>query len=572
MDMPAAPLISWDSRFNTGHPQIDAQHKELVDHLNAFAADVEHHGTDHLRLFEIFKKALQAHCAYEEAALRKLGLDESSVAEHAAHHATSMELLEKLGRQLATDPREYSAMVLAEISHCLLVDLLNEDSYYFVSEATKTDVANVPPIAPALHAFGRLVGLLNQHRENAARSRDYYLTLLDDFPTPIFSSDSDGNFDWFNSTWRSLTGMSDEQSRQWIDAIHLDDREVFRRKWQQCREGRSPLTAEYRLPDAAGNWCWMHHVSHPFFDSEGIFLGYISTLFDLTERRRTEASMRVSAEVFEYVREAIMITGANGLIEAVNPAFTEITGYTPQDAIGKSPSFLRSDFHEESYYRGLWDTLIEHGHWQGEIVNRHKNGELFPVWLSISVVRNDAGEILRMVGILSNIASARESSTELLNLAHHDTLTGLPNRLLFNARAQHSLERCKREDSSLAILFIDLDNFKPVNDQLGHRAGDAVLRDVASRLSGVLRNEDTIARFGGDEFVVLVERAAGIDDAMRVAEKVMALFPIVLKTDRSEISIAASIGISIYPDQGQSVDELIDAADQAMYRVKRSKS
>jgi len=567
----SSPLICWNSRFNTGHAQIDAQHEGLVDLLNRFAADVECHGSEHTALFEMFKTALRAHFAYEEAALLAMGIGPKLLDAHIIHHGESMQLLDGLGRQLANDPREYSAAVLAEISHCLLVDLLDEDRYFFVTAATQTDAANTPPIAPALHTFGRLVDLLNDHHEGVAKVRDYYLTLLDDFPTPICRADAHGRFDWFNRTWRSLTGTSAARADDWIGTIHADDRDRFLVLWQANFAARVPFAAEYRLADATGAWCWMHHIAHPFFDSEGAFLGYISTLFDLTERRRAEASLRVSAEVFEHATEAIMITDANGRIEAVNPAFSRITGYSAEEAIGQNANIMRSGFHEDSYYQEMWQTTVERGSWQGEIVNRHKSGEIFPAWLSISVVRNGGGRITRMVGILNAMTALRASQDHLLYLAHHDTLTGLPNRLLFGARAQHSLERCYRESGRLAILFVDLDNFKPVNDRLGHKAGDELLRDIAARLSGALRSEDTVARFGGDEFVILVERAEGMPDASLVADKLLALFPVKLECAQGDLSIGASIGVAIYPECGRTLDELIEAADQAMYRAKRGR-
>lgn len=568
-----SPLICWSTRFNTGHEIIDAQHRGLVDLLNRFAADIVQQGGEHTHLFDLFKDALRTHFAYEEAALRQMGIGARLLDAHEVHHGESLLLIEGLGQQLAVDPREYSAAVLAEVSHCLLVDLLDEDRFLFVTAATQADAAGAPPVAPALHTFGRLVDLLNDHHERIAQARDYYLTLLDDFPTPVCRADANGRFDWFNRTWMSLTGtnIDDAIADRWIDSIHAEDRDGFLQRWQESFAARIPLAIEYRLRDASGAWCWMHHIGHPFFDGAGEFLGYIATLFDLTERRRAEASLRVSAEVFEHATEAIMITDADGRIEAVNPAFTRITGYTADEAIGKSANLMRSGFHDDNFYRQMWKTTVEQGSWQGEIVNRHKSGEIFPAWLSISVVRNGGGRISRMVGILNSMAALRASQDHLLHLAHHDTLTGLPNRLLFGARAQHSLERCTREGSRLAILFVDLDNFKPVNDRLGHKAGDELLRDIAARFTNALRAEDTVARFGGDEFVILAERAESMADANSVAEKLLALFPITVADGDSQLTIGASIGVALYPESGQTVDELIEAADQAMYRAKREK-
>ena len=425
-------------------------------------------------------------------------------------------------------------------------------------------------MAPVLQTFKRLVEMLNQHHERIAEARDFYLTLLKDFPAPLLRADASGRFDWFNSAWLKLTGISPAEAASggWISALHPDDLSVFSEVWCHHFKLREPYAIEYRMIDAECSWHWIHHFGHPFFDDTGALLGYLCTLFDITERKNAEASLRVSATVFEHATDAIMITDAGGRIEAINPAFSRLTGYLAADAIGQPANLLRSGFHDEAFYGLMWQQVIADGNWEGEIVNRRANGELFPVWLSITTIRDCDNKVTRMVGVFNDVASRQSSRKQLMYLAHHDALTGLPNRLLFSARAQHSLERCIREESCLAILFIDLDRFKPVNDRLGHKIGDRVLCEAASKFRSVLRGEDTVARFGGDEFVVLVERAESLEDARRVAQKLLDVFPILAIVGNVELSISASIGISLYPDNGRTVDELIEAADQAMYREK----
>ncbi|CAB1369298.1 diguanylate cyclase domain-containing protein [Denitratisoma oestradiolicum] len=568
------PLIRWNARFDTGHAQIDAQHRELVNLLNRFAADVENTGSDHTRLFTAFRDALARHFKDEEEALRQLGIAPELLEAHAVHHGLSLELLDSLGQQLAKDPKEHSSAVLAEISHCMLVDLLDEDRHCFVVRSTRPGEVASLPVEPVLQVFKRLVDLLNEHHEQIVRARDYYTTLLDDFPAPVCRTDGSGRFDWFNRTWLNLTGMDlpQAESQGWTLALHGEDREPFFSRWRICFDRRAPFVMDYRLLDARGQYRWIHHVGRPFFDEEGAesggFLGYISVCFDVTERRQAEANLRVSAEVFEHAEEAIMITDGHGWIEAVNPAFVKTTGYGADEVIGQSANLLRSGLHDESFYHGLWQSLMDNGSWQGEVMNRHKSGEIFPYWLSISTIRNTEGEVIRMVGVLTEMSPLRTSHRGLLHLAHHDALTDLPNRLLFDARAQHSLERCSREGSRLAILFLDLDNFKPVNDRLGHHAGDELLRDVAGRLRAALREEDTVARFGGDEFVILVERVGSAEDAGQVASKLLELFPVAMDGNEQRVAVTASIGISLYPDHGQELEALVDAADKAMYRAK----
>lgn len=567
------PLIAWDPRFNTGHAQIDAQHQELVVRLNHFATEVQTGVGSGTALFETFTQALREHFLFEEDALRRLGTPPDIMLAHGRHHRESLQLLEALSAHLANNPREHSSAVLAEVSHCLLVDLLDEDRYCFVTVATCGLGNTSPPVTPALQTFKRLVDVLNEHHERVAEARDYYLTLLNDFPAPLVRADKHGQFDWFNRTWVKLTGIDAEGAKSggWLGAIHPDDRTCFTQEWRTQFETLGLFAADYRLIDATGSWRWIHHLGHPFFDGSGILLGYLCTLFDITERKSAEENLRISATVFEHATDAIMITDGRGRIEAVNPAFSRLTGYPSNAAIGRQANLLRSGFHTNEFYQSMWQRVLAVGAWEGEIVNRRANGELFPVWLSITTIHDPYGVITRMVGVFNDIGSQQSSRKQLMHLAHHDALTGLPNRLLFGARAQHSLERCLREKSRLAILFIDLDNFKPVNDQLGHTFGDRVLCEVADQLRNVLRSEDTVARFGGDEFVVLVERSECFDDANRVAQKLLDIFPFQAKAGSVTIDVGASIGISLYPDDGQTVDELIEAADQSMYRAKQAR-
>ncbi|MCK9283191.1 MAG: diguanylate cyclase [Rhodocyclaceae bacterium] len=566
------PLIKWHTRFNTGHPQIDAQHRELVELLNRFSADLDTGGEHHAPLFRLFSEALRKHFVFEEEVLRRLSIPLHLLNEHIAHHRESVQLLDGLFDELEQSPKEQSLKVLAEITHCLMEDLVDEDRYVFVSESVRSTSWGTPPVAPVLHAFGRLVEMLNQQNDRVTDARNYYLTLLIDFPTPVFRSAEDGRFDWFNRTWLTFTGqmLDDAYGYGWIRAVHGEERSQFVAAWEKCVRDRMSFAMDYRIENAEGGLSWVHHVGQPFFDGEGNFLGHICTLFDITERRRNEASLRVSAQVFEHATEAIMITDPSGRIEAINPAFTAITGYTADEAIGASASVLRSDFHDTSFYRDMWASVLNGGEWKGEVVNRRKNGELFPVWLSISRVLGEDGTILRLVGVLTDITPLRTSRDHLKHLAHHDALTDLPNRLLFGARAEHSMERCARESSRLAVLFIDLDNFKPINDRLGHKVGDETLCRIAPLLESALREEDTVARLGGDEFVVLVERVGRADDVLLVAEKLRGVFPLQVGDGAESLQVTASIGISLYPDDGRDIDTLLEVADKAMYRAKQA--
>lgn len=302
----------------------------------------------------------------------------------------------------------------------------------------------------------------------------------------------------------------------------------------------------------------------------GEVTGILMSIRDLSRTRRTEERLRQAITVFNNTQEGIMVVDAERRIVAVNPAFSEITGYGEDEVRGRNPSLLASGRHGRDFYRALWSALETGGRWQGEIWNRRKNGEIYPQWLTISVVADDDARVTGYVGVFTDISEAKRSQAQLEFLAHHDPLTGLPNRLLLRARLEHGMDKAAREGRELAVLFLDLDRFKHVNDSLGHSAGDELLREVARRLREVVRREDTVARLGGDEFTVLLEHLRDGEDAARLARKLLdSLIQPYLMGERT-LYLGASIGISLYPRDGEDVESLLRNADAAMYRAKES--
>lgn len=289
---------------------------------------------------------------------------------------------------------------------------------------------------------------------------------------------------------------------------------------------------------------------------------------EVRQRREAEARLQLSAKVFDSSLNAIMITDAKGVIEQVNPAFTRITGFSANEAIGKNPKLLKSEQHDASFYKDLWRELTSEGHWEGEIWDRRKDGEIFPVWQSISSIRDRSGNISNYIGTFSDISEQKLSADRIYRLAHYDILTDLPNRVLYNELCQHALDRARRDEELMAVLFLDLDRFKHINDSLGHPAGDQVLKEVAGLLRNSVRDEDTVARLGGDEFVITIEQVKEVTDVERVAAKLLDAFKSPLKIEDHELVIGASIGISVFPRDGKDVATLIKQADTAMYRAK----
>ena len=278
--------------------------------------------------------------------------------------------------------------------------------------------------------------------------------------------------------------------------------------------------------------------------------------------------LRLAACAFESTCEGILVTNAGQIIESVNPAFTAITGYRAEEAIGRKPSLLASGRHDQAFYAAMYAALAKSGHWQGELWNRRSNGEIYVAWLTIDVVKDDQDRVCNYVAVFSDITSRKAAEERLSFLAEHDALTRLPNRTLLDDRLVRAIAHAQRNDKMLAVVFLDLDDFKRVNDSIGHHAGDRVLQLVAQRLVGCVRGEDTVARLGGDEFVVLIEElenATGISEIVAKMRDSLAQ-PFVI--DTQALSVRCSIGVSLYPQAGNTPEELLRQADAAMYRAK----
>ena len=296
----------------------------------------------------------------------------------------------------------------------------------------------------------------------------------------------------------------------------------------------------------------------------------LAMIIDITERKMAEAETQMAASVFHNTMEGIIVTATDGTILSVNPGFSRITGYSPDEALGQTPRLLKSDHHDEPFYRNLWQSITQSGVWQGEIWNRRKGGEAYLEWLTITMIPGPDGKPFRYVSVFNDITENRQKDEHIRHLAFHDALTGLPNRLLLQDRLNHAIEIARRDGSQVAVMFIDLDRFKVVNDSLGHDVGDMLLIQVTQRLGQCLRKSDTIARQGGDEFVVLLSDFEAIGEVAEVAEKIIAVLVAPVMVKEQEIHIGASIGIALFPQDGDDVTSLMRDADTAMYRAKNA--
>lgn len=301
----------------------------------------------------------------------------------------------------------------------------------------------------------------------------------------------------------------------------------------------------------------------------GHCIGAVILFADITQQKDALAQKQLANTVYENIEEGIIVTNAKAKIVSVNSAFEDITGYKEGEALGRNPRFLKSGQQDRKFYVDMWQQIIREGSWKGVIWNKKKSGEIVPLWSSISSVKSSAGKITHFVGAISDISALKAKEEMLEHLAHHDPLTGLPNRLLLDARFELSLQNSARRNSKLAVLFIDLDNFKEINDLYGHKAGDQLLIEIALRLQQLLREEDTVSRLGGDEFVILLSEVNEVESVLELAEKIKLSINQSLSTDDGvALKVNASIGIALYPDHGRDTSSLLSRADDAMYKAK----
>jgi diguanylate cyclase (GGDEF)-like protein/PAS domain S-box-containing protein len=372
-----------------------------------------------------------------------------------------------------------------------------------------------------------------------------------------------------------LLGLQEEQQLSTDDwrsrAVHPDDLPRVQQILQEHITGKTEFfESEHRIRNARGEWIWVRSRGKVVQrDEAGNPLRIAGTARDITAGRRAERDRRIASEVLRSMGEAVAVTDLEFRFVSVNPAFSRITGYSEEEVAGQSSALLNSSQHSDDFYHRLREAVVQHGHWKGEMWQRRKDGEEFLGWIELSEVRDTLGARSHYVAVVNDVTDKKRAEQELRYLANYDTLTGLPNRSLLAERLARAVVRARRQETRVAVLFLDLDRFKDINDSLGHAAGDRILKASAARLLGIVRESDTVARLGGDEFTVVVEDITDVAKAEAMAEKILTAFIEPLEIDgRSEVAISPSIGISLYPDHGLVPTDLLKFADTAMYQAK----
>jgi len=493
----------------------------------------------------------------------------------------------------------------AQLLQCTLPDLLDEsrtapgsEASIYLTRGHRSDGETFPVCVTATPAAGEEGGsCLQLHQQDqmlqTADVRDMaalHEALLEGVNYAFISVGLDGRIIFFNRAAQAMLGYTaDEVVGKHTPLLFHDPEEVALMSSRLSAELDLPVSSDmgvFYARESQGRvtqeeYTYVHKTGRRFpvllavmalwggSGEKRQIIGYLGVASDITERRRAEEKLRLSDEVFENSPEAIMITDAQNRIVTVNPAFTRITGYTRDEVVGENPRLLRSGHHDGDFYRQMWERLGNSGVWEGEIWDRRKNGEVYPKWATINVLRDRrTGQVTHYLAMFSDISERKRAEETINFLAHHDPLTNLPNRFTLQARLQQALTDARRHGTQVAVMFIDLDRFKIINDTLGHHVGDLLLIEVSKRISEAVRDSDTVARLGGDEFVVVLSGVHRATDAVQVALKISRQVVKPYWLAEQELHTAASIGISLFPADGEDVDSLMKNADTAMYFAK----
>jgi len=409
--------------------------------------------------------------------------------------------------------------------------------------------------------------------ERLLREREASLrAIIDNMPHMAWLKDMDGRYIAANRMLARAAGFNNVD--EMLGKIDLDIwpreiAEIYRADDIEVAAARQQRFMEEPGVDN-GRRYWAETFKAPIIDDNGNVLGTTGYALDITERKQTEEWLRLAASIFDHSCEAILVTNEDNCIIEANPAFTSITGYTLAEVRGKNPKLLQSGRHDREFYERMWDAILHQDHWEGEIWDKRKNGDIYPKWTTISVIRNEDGKVYRHVAQFSDISEKKKKEDLIWHQANYDTLTGLPNRRMFRDRLEQDIKKSHRSGLPLALLFIDLDRFKEINDTLGHDIGDQLLAEASRRILARVRETDTVARLGGDEFTVILTETADTLQVERIAQDIIRELTSPFKLKNETCYISASIGITLFPNDAQTPDDLMRHADQAMYAAKEA--
>ncbi len=419
-----------------------------------------------------------------------------------------------------------------------------------------------------IYEFNSVGEVIEEMVGELSEQSKYITDLFEAGNSPIISWDKDGTIRVVNNAMQRIFDLqSVDQIKSIDDFFKCYPNNDARLACEDALAGKTTAALE-TITKTNNRTYYIVWTVTPLRDTQENVSGVICMGQDVTERRVAEGNLRLSSTVFDNTAEGIIITDHNAKIIDVNTAFSEITGFSREEVIGQNPRLMKSGRHSAKFYDDMWRKLNTNGFWRGEIWDRRKNGEEFPKWLSINACRNEKGKLTHYVAVFSDITDKKADEEKLEQLAHFDHLTGLPNRILFQDRLHTALARSRREKAHLAVLFVDLDRFKQINDTLGHRVGDLLLKEVSKRLLFSIREIDTVARLSGDEFTVILTDISSIEAVEQIASRIVKSLGAPYFFEGHELFVSASVGIAIYPTDGENSVDLLRHADVAMYHAK----
>ncbi|MBI5918227.1 MAG: PAS domain S-box protein [Nitrosomonadales bacterium] len=437
--------------------------------------------------------------------------------------------------------------------------------YYFSGQAMRVTGTDY------LIGLGSDIAHQLQVQQALEESETRYRTIVENAPVGIILVDL-GNRRILesNQTFQEMLGYSSQELRQMSIAEFMPEEDSKKLKAIEdiIRSGVDSYHLEKRCIHRMGKPFWIHLSVNALPTSTGQVRQYIGIVTDIDEIKRAEESLKLAASVYESSSEGMLVADADNNIIAINPAFSRVTGYAANEVVGKNPRLLSSGRQDKTFYQKMWQTLLSSGHWQGEIVNRRKDGELYVEWLTINTIFGTDGLPHRRVGLFSDITEKKKSEEVIWQQANYDPLTQLPNRRMFHDRLEQEIKKARRTGAPLALFFIDLDHFKEVNDTLGHQVGDTLLIEAAQRIQTCVRETDTVARLGGDEFTIILPAQPDLEHIERIAQNIVAKLAEPYHLGEETAFVSASLGITFYPNDAQDADQLIRNADQAMYEAK----
>lgn len=430
-------------------------------------------------------------------------------------------------------------------------------------------------IFPVQHLHGEeihYICMLNDIRER--KDAEEHIRLLsrvvEHSPTIVVITSPDGSIEYVNPMFEEVTGYRKEEvlgKNPRILKSGETEQAEYEHLWQVISSG-GVWVGDLHNKRKDGSLYWERANIGSIKDDKGEIIHYVAIKEIITQLKEDEKQLRLASAVFKTAAEALMVTDVNNKIQMVNPSFTKITGYEAEEALGRDPGILKSGKHGTHFYENIHNALSARGFWEGEIWNKRKNGEIYPKWLTISAMLDAEGQVEGYVSLFNDITQRKKNEELILQQANFDALTGLPNRNLFSDRLSQALSRAGRMQQQGALLFIDLDRFKLVNDTLGHSAGDLLLQETSLRIKDCLRKSDTAARLGGDEFAIIIPEIQDPSDVEGVAHKILESLARPFMLDKHEAFVSGSIGITIYPDDGHEAEMLVRNADSAMYKAK----